>query len=141
MSISRFVIVGGGTAGWMTAACLARVLGTRHYKISLIEAPDIPTVGVGEATIPMIDLFHQLLQITPFDLVRETEATFKLGIEFVDWRAPGTRYFHPFGQFGADMNGISFFHFWLRQSQHTGEEDIGAYNLETLAARSGRFSF
>lgn len=139
--MKRIVIAGGGTAGWMAAAALSRVLGKASHSLTLIESDDIGTVGVGEATIPMIDFFHKVLGITPVDILRETEATFKLGIEFVDWRKADHSYFHPFGNYGTDMGGIGFRQHWLRMARLTGEWDHGQYNLETMAARSERFSF
>ncbi len=138
-SIRKVVIVGGGTAGWMTAAGLAKVIGTRHHDITLIESDEIGTVGVGEATIPAIKTFNELLGIDEDEFVRETNATFKLGIEFVDWRTQGTRYFHPFGIFGADLNGIAFQDYWLRFTAMGGQSDFGRFNMETEAARLRRF--
>ena len=134
----RVVILGGGTAGWMAAACMAKVFGPGGLSITLIESEDIGTVGVGEATIPMINLFNTLLGVTEADLVRETEATFKLGIEFVDWKQIGESYVHPFGDYGVAMEGINFYHFWLRLAAQEGAKDYGLFNLETLAMRSGR---
>lgn len=136
--IRNVVILGGGTAGWMTAACLAKVFGPTHLNIRLVESQDIGTVGVGEATIPMINLFNAILGISDADLIRETEATFKLGIEFADWRKLGHSYFHPFGTYGANMEGLSFLHYWLRLSAATGAKDYGQFNMESLAARLGK---
>ena len=134
----RVVILGGGTAGWMAAACIAKVFGRDALSITLVESEDIGTVGVGEATIPMINLFNNLLGITEADLVRETEATFKLGIEFVDWKRVGESYIHPFGDYGVTMEGINFYHFWLRLAAQEGARDYGQFNMETLAIRLGR---
>ena len=139
-TIRNIVVVGGGTAGWMAAAAIARVVGTRQHTVTLVESEDIGTVGVGEATIPPIHVFNKTLGIDEDDFIRETNGTIKLGIEFVDWRAKGTRYFHPFGQYGADMAGVGFHHFWLRHAFSGGNPDIGRFNAETLAARENRFS-
>ncbi|TGX52551.1 tryptophan 7-halogenase [Sphingomonas gei] len=137
--MQRIVILGGGTAGWMAAACLARTLGTSRQTITLIESEEIGTVGVGEATIPLIETFHQILGINSIDVLRASEATFKLGIEFVDWRKKGHRYLHPFGPIGADLNGAGFLQHWLRHRADGGESDLLVYNLESQAAMAGRF--
>ena len=133
------VIVGGGTAGWMAAAALSKVMGTGRYTISLVESDDIGTVGVGEATIPLIQQFNEMLEIDENAFMKAVNATFKLGIEFVDWKNVGSRYFHPFGVYGVDMNGINFTHYWLRYLKNGGSDDFGAFNPQTMAARQGRF--
>ncbi|WP_308365537.1 MULTISPECIES: tryptophan 7-halogenase [unclassified Microbulbifer] len=137
--IKDIIIVGGGTAGWMTAAALSKVLGDKRYRFRLIESEQIGTVGVGEATIPMIALYNNVLGIDENEFVRETNATFKLGIEFRDWRKVGHSYFHPFGLYGVDMDGISFSHFWMRWQREGGALDFSHFNVETEAARSNRF--
>ncbi|MGN6423547.1 MAG: tryptophan halogenase family protein [Asticcacaulis sp.] len=133
----KVVILGGGTAGWMAAACLARVYG-RTLDVTLVESEAIGAVGVGEATIPMINLFHQILGVSESDLVREADATFKLGIEFADWLRPGHAYLHPFGAYGVNMEGLGFHHYWLRLAAQQKAQDYGLFNMETLAIRSGR---
>lgn len=137
--IRNIVIVGGGTAGWMTAAALSKVLGAQRNSITLIESEQIGTVGVGEATIPMIQLYNNVLGLNEDEFVRETNATFKLGIEFVDWRRLGHSYFHPFGHFGVDMDGIGFTHFWKRWQTTGGSLAYPFFNAETEAARARRF--
>ena len=137
--IKNIVIVGGGTAGWMTAAAMSKVLGTARHSIKLVESEMIGTIGVGEATIPMIQLYNRVLGLDENEFVRETNATFKLGIEFVDWKKIGDRYFHPFGHIGVDMDGIVFTHFWDRWNRSGGNLHHSNFNAETQAARAGRF--
>ncbi|MBU4433192.1 MAG: tryptophan 7-halogenase [Alphaproteobacteria bacterium] len=136
--IRQVVIVGGGTAGWMAAATLAKTL-DRSVAIRLVESDEIATVGVGEATIPQIKLFNSVLGLDEDDFVRETQATFKLGIEFVDWGKPGDRYLHAFGAVGKDLGLIPFHHYWLRHRQAGGDSSLWDYSLNAQAAGDNRF--
>lgn len=135
--IRSVVIAGGGTAGWMTAAALARVLGPR-LSITLIESSEIGIVGVGEATIPAIRLFNNLLKVDEDDFLRHTQGTFKLGIEFVDWWQNGQAYMHAFGPIGRDLAYIPFHHYWMRDFATAGS--LWDYSFNWLAAKQGRFA-
>ncbi len=137
--IRKIVIVGGGTAGWMVAAGMSRLINDPEISIKLIESEAIGTVGVGEATIPHITYFNRLLGLDEDDFIRKTNATFKLGIEFVDWGRLGESYIHPFGEYGAPMEGVRFHHFWHRYHAMGKAPHIDAYCLQNLAAKAGKF--
>lgn len=139
-AIRKIVIVGGGTAGWMAAAALSGWLPEGSLEIVLIESDEIGTVGVGEATIPPLLTFNAMLGVKEDEFLAATKATFKLGIEFVDWGAVGERYFHPFGSHGADFNGIQFHHFYLREAKHRRLPDIREWSMSAMAAGLGRFA-
>jgi len=138
--VRRIVIVGGGSAGWMTAAMLGRALAGQSHSITLVESEAIGTVGVGEATVPPILDFNRYLRIDPDEFLRETSGSIKLGIQFDGWGGADNRYFHHFGYFGVEMSGIHFHHFWLRHVAAGGDRDHSEYNLEAMAARDGRFA-
>jgi tryptophan halogenase len=137
--VRRVVIAGGGTAGWMVAAALSKTLGAL-LDILLIESDEIGTVGVGEATIPSLQTFHSLLGIEERAFMAATQATFKLGIRFENWRDVGQDYFHGFGLTGKDHWTAGFQHFWLKGRQRQLAADYGAYALEAQAAQRGRFA-
>lgn len=137
--IKNIVIVGGGTAGWMAASALTTLLSRTGMSVTLIESEAIPSVGVGEATIPQISLFNDLIGLDENDFMKKTGATFKLGIEFTNWGAKGESYIHPFGNYGFDMEGISFHHFWKRAQEIGNKEPLSSYCLQAVAAKSGKF--
>ena len=138
-NIRSILIVGGGTAGWMTAATFARILGPDYAKITLVESDEIGIIGVGEATIPQMATFNRMLGLDEDQFVRETKGSFKLGIQFVNWGRIGHRYFHPFGRYGLDMKGVSFHAYYLRLRQLGEAPDVDAWSLQAMAARDDKF--
>ena len=139
-AVSRIAIVGGGTAGWMAAASLAHYLDGDDVTIRLIESPDVPTVGVGEATLPGIRDFNQHLGIDEVDFIRKTQATFKLGIRFDDWHSRRTSFFHPFAGFGAPLDGIDFHHCFYRIRNNGEDIELADHCLPIAMAGLGRFA-
>jgi tryptophan halogenase len=137
--IRRIAIVGGGTAGWMAAAALGHFLKPLGTVVELIESEEIGTVGVGEATIPPIINFIRSLGMDEDEVVRASQATFKLGIEFRDWTRLGHSYVHPFGQTGYDIEGVPFFAWWLRARQAGRAGRMQDYSLMAAALAKGRF--
>ena len=136
----KIVIVGGGTAGWITATMLAYRLPAGRASVHLIESEAIGIVGVGEATLPHLRGFNRSVGIDEAEFMKATQATFKLGIEFVDWARIGDSYFHPFGTHGLSSNGVDFHHFWRKMADEPESRPIGEYSLPIMAARQGRFS-
>ena len=137
--IQTVVIVGGGTAGWMTAATLVKLMGPL-LKIQLIESEEIGTVGVGEATIPQIRNFNGTLGLDENEFIRETQGSFKLGIEFADWLREGHSYLHAFGVVGGrDLGLVQFYHYWLKLHRAGLAPALGAYTFNHIAARNNKF--
>ncbi|MXO49788.1 tryptophan halogenase [Erythrobacter gaetbuli] len=135
----RVVIAGGGTAGWMAACALARTMG-KTIELTLVESDAIGTVGVGESTIPPLVKYNQLIGIDENTFMRETQATFKLGIEFENWKVDGEKYFHSFGATGRDHWSAGFQHFWLHGLTKGHTESFDDYCLELKAAYAGKFA-
>ncbi len=139
-SSRKFVVVGGGTAGWMAAAALIQATKGRVGAVELVESEEIGTVGVGEATIPPIQFLNSLLGIDEFDFIRKTQATFKLGIQFRDWGKLGAEYIHPFGPYGATLDGVSFHHYWLRLKAQGQGGSLDDYSMAAVTAGMGHFA-
>ena len=136
--IQRIVIVGGGSAGWMTAAALCRSI-DRDCAITLVESDEIGIIGVGEATIPPIKLFNDMLGLNEDEFLRRTNGTFKLGIQFVNWGKVGHRYFHPFGSYGRPFDLVQIQHHWQKAHAQGKATDLDEYCMSWAAARLGRF--
>ena len=137
--IGSVLIVGGGTAGWMTAAMLGNFL-KHNCTVTLVESEEIGTVGVGEATIPPIRLFNDTLGIDEREFVRATKGSFKLGIEFLDWGWKGNRYFHPFGPHGRNFDMVSMHHYWLRARTQGETAPLDEHCMAWQIAKLGRFA-
>ena len=138
-AIRSVCVVGGGTAGWMAAAGLSNKISALGVSITLIESERIGTVGVGEATLPHIRFYNDTLGLDEREVMRATKATFKLGIEFRDWGQLGEAYVHPFGAYGAPLDGIDFHQLWLRLRAAGANEPLDAYSFPVLAAERHRF--
>ncbi len=137
-NIKQVVIVGGGTAGWMTAAALSKVVGAL-VKVVVIESDQIGTVGVGEATIPSIRLFNNLLGLDENEFLSKTKGTIKLGIEFNHWGKEGDAYMHAFGNLGLDLGMVKFYQYWLKRKLSGDESSLWDYSFNTQAAKINNF--
>jgi len=138
--IRKVVIVGGGTAGWMAAAALSEFF-KGLLEIELVESDAIGIVGVGEATIPQIRLFTGLLNMNEAEVLKRTQGTFKLGIQFRDWRRPGDVYMHAFGAIGMKLGSLDFHHYWLKARASGQADSLWKYSLNETAALAGRFAY
>jgi tryptophan 7-halogenase len=137
-ALRRIIIVGGGSAGWMTAAALVNALG-RACEFILVESEEIGIVGVGEATIPPIKIFNNALGISEADFMRATNGSFKLGIEFVNWGQQGHRYPHPFGTYGVDFDVVSLFQYWLKARAAGDPTPLEDYSMAWAMSKKGKF--
>lgn len=138
-SKTHVVIAGGGTAGWLSAYALAKRLGNL-LDISLVESDQIGTVGVGEATIPTLRSFHQLIEIEEREFMRATQATFKLGISFEGWGSPDENYMHSFGVIGQSTWMAEFHQYWLEAKANGFGGNLEDYCLELKAAKAKKFA-
>jgi tryptophan halogenase len=135
----RVCILGGGTAGWMTASALSKKLKNIIKSITLVESDTISTVGVGEATLPHIRFFNEGLGIDEKEFMQATEATFKLGIEFCDWGGLGERYIHPFGDFGQPIDGVEFYQHLMKLNKNGNFGSLDDYAFGIMAAKNDKF--
>ena len=140
VAIKKVVIVGGGTTGWMAAASFSRYIADKNMSVTLIESPNIGTIGVGEATIPNIVGFNKDLGIDEVELIKATQATFKLGIEFKDWYKQGERFFHPFADYGLKIDNVEFHHYVNRMKASGLNVNLQDYSFACALAKEGRFA-
>ncbi len=136
--LQTILIVGGGSAGWMTAAMFSHLF-QGLYRIRLIESDEISTIGVGEATIPAIKKFNELLQLDEDEFMRTTQGSFKLGIQFNDWLRKGSSYVHGFGVIGQDWEWLRCHHYWLKLQQLGQASDFANYSINTAAVPTNKF--
>jgi len=138
--IQEVLILGGGTAGWMSAALLARFLRPMDISVRLVESEEIGSVGVGEGTVPIIRKFNGLLGIDEKDFLRATKGSLKLGIEFVNWGHIGNRFFHAFADYGDPIEGISAHHHWLKLRGLGDTTPVDDYSFSAVAISAQRFA-
>ncbi len=137
--IQNVVIVGGGTAGWITASLMVKVLG-KALNITLVESDQIGTIGVGEATIPPIIPFNNALGIDEKEFLKATQGTLKLGIEFENWKQKGEKYMHAFGGIGKNFPFCDFYHFWVKSQQLGYQSEFGDFSFNYQAAKKSKFA-
>jgi tryptophan halogenase len=135
----RVVVLGGGTAGWMAAAALVKHL-SHAADVHVVESAEIGIVGVGEATLPHLRFYVESLGLDEAEFMRETHATFKLGIDFRDFGSIGSSYLHPFGAFGTELNGVAFHHYWRRMLAEGRDDDLFRYSICNVMAAANRFA-
>ncbi|OKY26078.1 tryptophan halogenase family protein [Thalassotalea sp. PP2-459] len=138
--VNSIVIVGGGTAGWMTAAALSHHFTNKNVSITLVESSQIGTIGVGEATIPTLRRFYRRLGLSDLDVLKATAATCKLGIEFQDWHKLDGSFIHPFGLYGQGTKEVDFHHYWMRQKQTDNASPLADFSLGVQLAKENKFT-
>ncbi|UUA73821.1 tryptophan halogenase family protein [Cellvibrio sp. QJXJ] len=136
----KIIVLGGGTAGWVTGAILSKKWETHGYQIVVVDTAEIPTIGVGEASIPTIYDLLNYIEISDQDLVKHCQATFKYGIQFENWSRPGERYMHGFGNMGHNLGQAEFFKIWLSTARYFKNPDLTPYIPSAVAAYSDKFS-
>jgi tryptophan 7-halogenase len=139
--IRSVLVVGGGTAGWMTAASLVHRLGRLGVSITLVESSAVGTIGVGEATVPAIRRYFQSLGLNAFEVLKATNGTIKLAIEFDGWKHEGHSFMHPFGRYGLEAGPVAFHHLWNRLRRDGGDPGtLDEYAMGAQLARAGRMA-
>ena len=138
-SLKKIIVLGGGTSGWITACMLAKHLKPSNCVIQVIESDDINVIGVGESTIPPFVRLLQHLGIDEKEFLRETQACFKLGIQFVDWRERNHTYFHPFGVIGKPIDSQDFYQCWLKAQEEGVEFPLQDFSPCAVMAKNHRF--
>src|SRR5262245_43065470 len=138
--VRSVLIIGGGTAGWMTAASMAHRLGRLGVSITLVESSAVGTIGVGEATVPAIRRYFDSLNVSPFDVLKATNGTIKLAIEFDGWKHEGHSFMHPFGRYGLEAGPIAFHDLWNRLRANGDAGTLDEYSMGAQLARAGRMA-
>ena len=133
------VIAGGGTAGWIAAALLSVHMPRERIRVRLVESEEIGAIGVGESTIPPFLGLIRNLGINEQDFIARTQASFKLGIRFKDWRVKGESYFHPFGHIGAPIESNDFYQAWLKAKLEGHDSRLQDFAPAAVMADHGRF--
>lgn len=137
--IKKIAIVGGGSAGWIAAAILANQFKKQECRVELVESDQIGTIGVGESTIPpFLDLIKNL-GIDERDFIKNTQASFKLGISFENWKTGADTYFHPFGAITAGMDEYNFYQLWLKSIQNGDNAELQDFSVSSVMAKHHRF--
>lgn len=137
--ITKFVIVGGGTAGWIAAATLGNIFKGTDVSVEVVESPEVGIIGVGEATLPHFLTAIRSLGIDEVDFIRQTQSTFKWGIEFADWAEKGKSYFHSFGKIGRPIDGHDFYQIWLKARAEGDSQSLMEHSPEGILAAQNRF--
>lgn len=137
--MNRIVIVGGGTSGWLAAAMLSHHFKSELCRIELVESTEIGTIGIGESTVPPFVGLIRRLGIDEQDFIRATQATYKLGIKFVDWPQRQAHYFHPFGVLGKRIGNHDFYQCWLKARSLGDTSSLQDFSPCNVMAENGRF--
>jgi tryptophan halogenase len=135
--VRSVIIVGGGTAGWMTAASLAHRFQRLGLTITLVESSAVGTIGVGEATVPAIRRYFDSLGLSAFEVMKATNGTIKLAIEFDGWKHEGHSFMHPFGRYGLEAGPVAFHDLWNRLRSESDPGSLDEYSIGVQLARAG----